>query len=540
VRAPDPSALLAALRTHAAGLGAAVLGGLCGAAGFPLVIEAVSTEPLLDAGPRELFILVPAAILYRFAELPGRRAAGYGFAAGVVFFAVLIGWVKVAMVRFGGMPEWQAVPVLALLVGWCALFWGALPPLARVIASRTFLPRPIAFTAAVVGLEWLRGVALTGFPWGLWGYSQARNAALLQLAGIAGVYAVSAVLALAGALAADALASRRRGGGLGAFLPLALVVIGAHAIGAARSGQEGGAAGPAVRVAVVQGNLEPRLGGRDPGAAERTRARYLELSRSVAASVDWLVWPEAAWPGWVSSETGRLFVESLGVRLLTGAATLTPTREPRNSAFALDAGGRVTGRYDKRHLVPFGEYVPLRAFLPVDRIVPGLRDFVAGESAAPLGEPAAGVLICYDGVFPELARDAARAGAEVLVSITNDGWYGVSGAPYQHRDFYALRAVETDRWVVRAANTGVSGFIDPAGRLSGFTALGETTVSAAAIEPRAGLTFYVRHGDWLVAIALGIALAALLDLAVAAARRQIAARRPQPAAAIDTRAAGGQ
>jgi apolipoprotein N-acyltransferase len=518
-------------------LGWAALTGLSAAFAFPLVIAAVSPEPLLDFAPRELFVFVATALLYaRCRQGTLREAMLWAGVAGLFFFAVLLYWLDVAMARYGEMPQWQALPVLALLVAFCACFWALLPAVHRLVVARTPVPGPLAFAAAVVAVEWLRSTLFTGFPWGQLGYALARSGPVLALSRVGGVWLLTFAVALLGALLAHGREVRR---GVLGWAPAVAAATGLWIVALLQLAAWQPAGEAWTRVGVVQGNVAQRVKNRDVEHAALIRSRYLELSRSVAASVDWLVWPEAAWPGHVSTETRRLFEQRLGVPLLAGASTLLPgsDRLAHNSAFWLGADGRVSARYDKRHLVPFGEYVPLRHLLPVEKVVPGSQDYLAGGSAEPIGEPAAGVLICYDGVFPELAREAVNQGAAVLVNLTNDAWYGVSSAPYQHLDFYVVRAVETDRWVIRAANTGVSVFIDPEGGLHGATRLGETTVSAASVQARNTTTLYVAWGDWLPALALGIVAAALLELGLArllalAAARRLANARPQPLTAI--------
>jgi apolipoprotein N-acyltransferase len=485
---------------------------LSGALAFPLAIPGVGDRPLLDAIPREIGILVCAYLVYRMCVATARLRARLGecFAAGLVYFAVLLYWIDIAMVRYGRMSQWQAVPVLAFLVAYCALFWGALPAVTHLLSSRLSLPAAACFPLAVVALEWLRSVLLSGFPWGLWGYSQARNLLLVQIASLAGVYGVSFIIALGGALVAqtvDAGPSPR------AWLRLTLSLAAFHLAGwtvlaTRKADQDLG-----LRVALVQGNIEQNIKNRSAEHRHTILARYRRLTRqAIYQGADFVVWPESAWPGQVHSDTRRLPDVALHAPLLVGVSIYrTRPRQAFSSALWLGPGGSIQGRYDKQHLVPFGEYVPLRAILPVDKLAAGMTDYSAGTSAAPLGKPPTGVLICYDGIFPQLARARIRAGARVLANLTNDGWYGASSAPYQHRDFYVLRAVETDRWIMRAANTGVSFFVGPDGRIHNPTDLLTTTFTIAQIWPRDSQSIYVRVGDWLVAVAVGLIVAAVLD-----------------------------
>ena len=500
------------------GMGRWVVGslglGMLGACGFPLVIAALGPTPCLEGGPRELGVGLLAAGLFMGMgpEVPLRRQVAQAWWTGLGFFAVLFYWLDIAMVQFGGMPQALALPLVALLVALCALFYGLLPLFYNVLRSGMRLPPVLAFGAAVVVQEWLRGGAFLGFPWGLWGYSQARNPVALVWARWAGVYGVSFWLAVLGAGAVVAL--RQRGGrALGVWTLGVVVWVGGGIWGLRPLPPPVGS----VSLGVVQAAIPQDIKNHAAEHAETIVDTYTQLSQqALKAGAEVLVWPEGAWPLFVSANANRLPLPVLGKPLLLGAPSFAkaPLRA-YNSAFWLDAQGAVRGRYVKQHLVPFGEYVPLRGLLPVDKLVPGSTDFTAGTSAAPLGEPPLGVLICYDGVFPEIGRAETLAGAQALVNLTNDAWYGISSAPYQHRDFYVLRAVETGRWVVRAANTGLSLRIDPYGGLHGETQLGAATHTVGRVELYDHMTFYAQRGDALVAACLVLLLLAGLRMGAA-------------------------
>lgn len=515
---PDPRALRRARLQWLWGMGRWVLGslglGVIGACGFPLVLAALGTKPCLESGPRELGVGLLAAGLFlgMAPEVPLRRQVAQAWWCGVGFHAVLLYWLDIAMARYGGMPQGLAVPLVALLVGVCAAFYALLPVLYNVLRSGMRLPPVLAFAVAVVVSEWLRGGAFLGFPWGLWGYSQARNPVGLMWARWAGVYGISFWIALLGAGAVVAL--RQRGGRALAVWTLGVALCLGGGLWGLQARPEALAS---VKVGVVQAAISQDIKNHASDHAQRIVDAYTELTQqALRAGAEVLVWPEGAWPLFVNTEAPKLPLPLFGKPLLLGAPSYTKAPERLyNTAFWLDATGAVRGRYAKQHLVPFGEYVPLRRVLPVQKLVPGALDFTPGTSALPLGDPPLGALICYDGVFPELARAAVLAGAEALVNLTNDAWYGVSSAPYQHRDFYVLRAVETGRWVVRAANTGLSLRIDPQGGLHGETALDAATSTVGRIDLHDHLTFYAQRGDWLVAACLGLLALALLRMGAA-------------------------
>jgi apolipoprotein N-acyltransferase len=214
-----------------------------------------------------------------------------------------------------------------------------------------------------------------------------------------------------------------------------------------------------------------------------------------------------------------------GSLLLFGTISRDDGGKFHNSAYVLGPNGREEGRYDKRHLVPFGEYTPLRAWLPfLEKMSVQIGEFFPGKSYAPihtlLGN--VGVLICYEGVFPHITRETVRNGAEVLVNITNDAWYDRTSAPYQHLAFYVFRAVESDRYVLRAANTGISAIIDPQGRIHGKTPIFEPAVVKGGFSLKDTLTPYVRYGDYFVLLCV-VLLAVIMILGLRA--RHAAASR---------------
>jgi len=380
--------------------GLAVVAGLAGALAFPLVIPGCGATPSLDLAPREAAIFVSAAILFRLctATQSLRRRALFGLLAGVVHFGVLLYWLDIAMADYGHMPQWQALPALLLLVASCAAFWAALPLVVDLLRRVPALGRPLAFALAVVFLEWLRGTLASGFPWGLWGYSQARNAPLLQLASLGGVYAVSFVIALVGAWGARALSWRGTREGRRAASRCVGLLVTSHLVGAVLLWAHTDDAGPGLRVALLQGNVAQEVKNQDEKFQDAILERYLQLSREATArGVDLIIWPEAAWPGRVLARSTRLeeFAPSVATLIGVSAYDWVDRRlRATNSAFWIEAGGNVTARYDKQHLVPFGEYVPLGRFLPVDKFVTGMVDFSAGDSARPTGPPGVGVLIC--------------------------------------------------------------------------------------------------------------------------------------------------
>jgi apolipoprotein N-acyltransferase len=257
----------------------------------------------------------------------------------------------------------------------------------------------------------------------------------------------------------------------------------------------------------------------DPNHATVTLKIYLELTRQAAAGhPDLIVWPETASPTPLARDTGLLrtlagLSGQVGIPLLIGSIDVEDGTPPRlrNTAFLVTHGG-ITGRYDKIHLVPFGEYVPLSGVIGFVRgwaefiaeLEPGTRAVVFAGPPAPFG-----IVICYEGIFPDLFREFVNNGARVMVNMTNDGWFGRTSGPAQHLTMYPFRAVEHRIAVVRAANTGVSAFIAPSGQIVRHLGLFERGILADRVPLRHGRTLFTRWGDWVAWLSLSLAAASV-------------------------------
>jgi apolipoprotein N-acyltransferase len=478
--------------------------------------------PRTGAWPLAAIALTPLVLAIR-----GTGAADafrLGWAAGMVHALTLVYWLVHTLGTYGGLPVWVSVPVLGLLAAYLALY-----PAAFAAALRGFRVPPALLPLAIpmvwTGLEFVRAHLLTGFPWALLGYAPFRQLHLIQISDIVGVYGVSFHLAALNAAAALGwMAVRKdswggslvgkRDAGLAAALAIALT-LGSLTYGHFRLDriQAQAEETPTIRVAVVQGNIEQAVKW-DPAYQERTVEKYVALSlAAMAENPELVVWPETAAPFYFLHNrpmTARVLegVREAGAFFVVGSPSFERAKEGVdlfNSAFLIRPDGRLSGRYDKHHLVPFGEYVPLGEFFPfLDTLVAQVGNFRSGTKGEVLhgGGHDLGVLICYEGIFPALARAAAKNRAGLLVNITNDAWYGRSSAPYQHFSMAVLRAVETRRGLVRAANTGISGFIHPSGQIDGTTGLFEDAVAARALPVMDKITIYTRIGDlfaWLCA-----------------------------------------
>ena len=466
--------------------------------------------------------LSPFCLLVCIEGLAPARALRRGFLAGLLAHAAILHWIYVVTVRYGHAPPLVGAIAPVGLAVYVAAFTAGFSGCAAWLAARG-LASPLALAALWTGFEHLRSFVLTGFPWATIGYAQHASPALLGLAPWTGVYGLSFVTAL-GAAALHALWRERREGlrrARGALVALGAVAA-LHLAGlASYLGASDGGAG-SVRVAVLQGNIDQGVKWSHEWFTA-TLDTYARLTREAARDgAELVVWPETAVPAAI--ETSQREVDLLsdlaretGVALVVGAVGIEPAppgSPPRvyDSAFLLTPGGAVSDRYDKTQLVPFGEYVPFQDLLGrfVVAVARGIATTGVTAGARPRavelelpggGRLTAGVPICYVLLFPDLVRRFARDGAEMLLAITNDAWYGHTGAPFQFLAITALRSAETGVWTARAANTGVSAIIDGRGRVRSRTRIFERAWLAADVARRSasqGGTFYVRHGDWLV------------------------------------------
>jgi len=473
-----------------------------------------------------------APLLLALLRHPGvgtRRAFLLGLVSGAGYFGGTVYWTSAVMQTFGGLNWPLAAVVGGLLIAYLALFPALfaviVATLARALGARALVLAPVVWVAT----ELARRYVLGGFPWVLLGASQARATSIAQSASLAGVYGLSALVVLGSAAAVMAAAGRGRDR---VVLPACtLVLIGGLAAWGHWRVQEGSLLrnGDPVRVALVQGNIRQQEKWRKDSAAQILDT-YLTLTRQAAdQGASLVVWPESATPFLFEHDAGGRaliseVVRSRGIRLLFGSDQFEPGTPPRyfNSAFLLNPAGAIAGVYKKMHLVPFGEYVPLKRLLFfVAPLVEAVSDFSPGEQAVvmSMGSHTLSTAICYEVVYPDLIADFVQRGSQLLTTITNDAWYGSSSAPYQHFEQAALRAVEQGRYLIRAANTGISGIVDPYGRVVTASPIFERTVVTGDVRFLNGRTIYGRTGD---AFALACVLLTLLALAATWRRRTAA------------------
>jgi len=260
-----------------------------------------------------------------------------------------------------------------------------------------------------------------------------------------------------------------------------------------------------LKAVIIQGNIRQDVKW-DEAFKIRTIRTYLQKTGEAGRNADIVIWPETAMPFLFDEEIHvNRFIKEVPVvlktNLLFGTVSKDKSGKYRNSAYVYGNDGRPSGGYSKVHLVPFGEYTPLVSYLPfLLKLTAAGGDFAPGESHRPVETSLGkiGILICYEGAFPSITVETVRKGAQVLVNLTNDAWYDKTSAPYQHLVFYIFRAIESDRYVLRAANTGFSTIIDPRGRIRERTGLFVESAFTGMFSLKTGNTPYVAYGDYFI------------------------------------------
>jgi apolipoprotein N-acyltransferase len=481
---------------------------LSGATGLLLTLS----FPLYSLSPLAWGALLP--LLFVVQSSPPAACFKLGWFAGLVHGLTLLYWIVFVVNHYGNLPFVASVAVCFLLVAYLALYPGLFCAGLSWLRTRG-LPWLLVAPFLWVALELGRGWLFSGFPWENLGYSQYRFLSLIQMADLTGVAGISFLLVAVNALLFQGLATLRyRRKKVAAVLPVTLaaaIILVQYGYGRWRLGALETSFSHSAEVSLIQGNI-PQETKWEPAFQQATLERYLRFTREAVERdhPQLVVWPETATPFYFlgEGELSRLLimeVQSLQTPILFGSPAVRRQGDRLrfyNRAYLLDGRGRVVGYYDKRHLVPFGEYVPLQSVLFfVQRLVEATGDFAAGDQPVvmTLGAARPGVLICYEAIFPELSRDLVRHGANLLVNITNDAWFGRTSAPYQHLSMAVLRTVEFRVPMVRSANTGISALIDPSGRILQETGLFKEGSLTGRLPLGSGQTFYCRHGEWVAA-----------------------------------------
>ena len=455
------------------------------------------------------FCLVP--ILLTVDPKRPRRNFLYGYLAGLVFFALLLYWLVNV-----------TVPGMIILVLALAVFYGVFALVSGFILKYSMNLLILPFIWVV--LEFIRGNIFTGFPWGVLGYSQYENTNIIQIADLTGAYGVSFIIAAFNvAIYSVFIRAKRR---ISYMMVALLFILASTSYGIYRL--QGLNAWGQAAVSVVQGNIPQKLKW-DSAYADDITKKYADLTKRASADgTDLIVWPETAYPYLFedgkseAAEINKLSRE-LEVPILAGVVSRKGD-DYFNSAVLFNGTSEIVEKYDKLHLVPFGEYVPFEKLLSILRryIDKPIGDFESGDEYTVF--PARsfssfsredgtvirttnffkfGVLICFEDIFPYITREFVKNGANFMINITNDAWFGDTAAPHQHMQASVFRAVENRVPVIRAANTGISCFIDPQGRILSRVELdGEDTgvdgYATQAVNVLYGRSYYTVYGDMFV------------------------------------------
>jgi apolipoprotein N-acyltransferase len=487
---------------------------LCWIAVTPLLIALLRTRQPQTLQLRAGIKLLPASPLQGFLM---------GYVCGILWYAGTCYWIYSVMHQYGGVGVPAGIGILILSCLYLAIYHGLFGLLISVLVGsgplnlRALLLSPVIWVAVE-----LARTRVTGFPWGLLGTTQVDNIPLARIASVTGVYGLSfEIMLVNAAFAAVYLVQRdKRKKLLLATVIATLVLQNGRLIPAPTI--------PADHIAVlVQANV-PILEGSD------WTKQYFDTTLRELAQIsfgpdsgphpDLIVWPESPAPFYASDPLFRDAVSNVARQsntwLLAGnigtrnaGTTSDQTTEIYNSVSLVSPNGQWVARYDKTHLVPFGEYVPFKQiFSFAGGLTKEVGDFSRGTSRAPLDAGAArlGTFICYESIFPDEIRQFANNGAQVLVNISNDGWYGDSGAYAQHLKQSRMRAVENNRWLLLDTNTGVTATIDPYGRIVASAPRKTRTMLRAPYALTSATTFYTRHGDWFAYLCAIISVVALL------------------------------
>ena len=504
--------------------------------------RALSLAAAAAAGACSVFAFAPfgvpgvvfatlALLFWQWLRAPVPRvAAAQGFAFGIGLFGAGSSWLYIALVSFGGMASWLAFGAIALLTAYLALWPAAAGYAAARLAGAGSLARVLAAAGAFTVTEWVRSYLFTGFPWLALGYSQIPDGPIAGYAPLGGVYVATLVIAIVAALAAYAVEALARDARMrfllaagGALLPLAI------GIGLARADWTRESGAP-LAVSLVQGNIVQEIKF-DPKFRASTFDRYLRLVASSRGRL--IVLPESAFPVFSDEVPDAVLLSLIRTAsardgdvllgLFTEEAPAAGSDEPRYYNTVVALGTSELQFYRKDHLVPFGETIPFEPLLGwfMNKVlaIPLANQAHGGDAQPPLAVAGARVAvdICYEDAFGSELIHAAR-GAQFLVNVTNDAWYGHSIAAEQHDQIAATRALELGRPMLRATNTGITSAIGPDGReiarLPWFT----TGVLEVSVTGRAGETPYMRFRDWP-------ALALALLLVVAPITQRWTARR---------------
>ena len=481
----------------------AILSGLMLTVSFPSLgfhwIVWISLVPLLiSVKDKSLFIALKLGII-----------------AGLSHYLTLIYWIAAVLVHYGNINVFISISIMFLFSLYIAFYIALFPIILHLFKNDIF---PIFWGAgAWVALEYIRAHILTGFPWCLLGYSQYSIIPLIQISDITGVYGVSFMIVIVNLLIYNIFFN----GNIKKTKPLVMRTLLVSILAGSvllygyytlNKKTEARTTGKKIRAVIVQGNINQSLKW-NPKFQEKTIDIYGKLSEESACfKPQIIIWPETAAP-FFFQEGSKLSEKIFKISKTTNANILfgSPAYSRNGSTINyfnrayLISKNKILGYYDKVHLVPFGEYVPLKKFIPfAHRLVTAAGDFLSGKNTGPMNmdDTKIGPLICFESIFPKISRMHTAQGSELLINITNDAWFGRTSAPYQHLSMAVFRCVENGLPMARAANTGISAFILEDGTILKKGGLFTEEVLMENIKCGSNKTFYSQYGDIFAIIML--------------------------------------
>ena len=480
---------------------------------FALAFPNAAIGWLIFVAPIPLFIVLAGATRARDAFL-------FGWISQFTAWLMMVPWVVRVMSHYGGLPIITGVLIFIAMCVVLALYGGVFGLLVYRIRPgdryRRWLLIPLAWAAT----EYARTYLLTGFPWNLIAAAIVDYTPLAQFDRVAGPYALGVLILIPPATIAFLIAMRPRGIRLAVVIAsvtlLCFVWWSTGLVAEKLIARQG--VGPTTTAALLQPNVSQEMRWDARSLSEIFQRMMNMTDTAIRAGASIVIWPESTVPlSYSTTDFYRSSIESVsrqsGVDIILGSVAEDPENPNRvwNAAF-LASGGKTIGHYDKIRLVPFGEYVPLRKMLFfAHKLVHEVGNFEFGTKDTPLvGQLHYGPAICYEIVFPQIPRTQVVHGADVLVTITNDAWYDGTSAPRQHLNQARLRAIETDRYLLRSATTGVSAFVDPTGRIVEEIPMNRQGIIYARFQPRHTATLYVRLGDWFAWVACATTLFAMI------------------------------
>jgi len=448
----------------------------------------------------------------------------YGFVFGWIFFFITQYWINNSISRYGGMPLIASLAVVALLCAYESIYIALFAGFSSFALKRGHSVDIIFISALWVALEYLRGLLFTGFPWSLLGYSQTNILPLMQVVDITGIFGVSFLIVLGNLII---YVSITKGFTLKKlFLPILIIFV-ALVYGSVRYYSiNSKKPSKTIKIAVVQPNIDQSKKWNKEYKEKNLELLFRLTDNLLQKKPELVIWPETALPFYYGLESfwsKKLndFIKNKKIILLTGAAVVRDIKKVNgyykyilsNSAILFYTNGNLMGSYDKIHLVPFGEYVPLKKILFfVKRLVEGIGDFKRGDKYTifEINGKRFFVIICYEVIFPSLV--SSFEDVDFIVNITNDAWFGSSSGPYQHAEIARVRAIEMRRPLIRVANSGISEVVDITGRILTKTKLNERAIEVVKVPLRdSEESIYKKIGDLFSYIMLLISAIKILN-----------------------------